>query len=798
MAINIQEILHPSDSDAIKFEKINYNFDQIVANGGGPSGQKGSQGIQGTKGNTGSKGQKGDVGPQGLTGATTSPWHVINVNPDSANETYSILKPKITTDNLHPTIFLGDQMFNENTPYDGLTALRATLTIGKHAQGVQGGLDSDEYLRLWHGADNNGKNVSIDISSSDEADNSVKYTFGKSFDLDAAVNVEFNAAFDRFSIADNSSFKVPANNTLSPDTGLIRYNSSTNVFQGGISDGTNITWVDFCMAPCGQGGGGYTINIEPDGDLLVNQYGTPYTSTDPSIELVPSTESYEYDNSGNDWTGVQVTTTSSTTEAPINYSISFENPNVLTGLSNTGGGLEVFIQTGPTDDLIFSGIDITSKPSWITFDASDPGYIDITVAANTSYSARSGNLVIAHPQDPNTTATIAVSQNAADATTQAPTPTTQAPTPTTQYVAPTTQYVAPTTQYVAPTPTYSNITANPSGTVDEGQQITITVTGSNIANGSRVWVNMYSNLPDAVNQDDITSGWSSGAGAGDSPSGSSWGNWVTMNSNTGSHTITVKNDNKLEGSETLTFSLYATDENGYSTGNVQTAVDINDTSYPTLYTVSYISGNYYQYSTCALTNNPKTATYEAPETGLATLSTLTTAIMNDDEYNGSSGVFYKIVSSTEPGFQYNNHIVNHSSPATAIDCSGLTTTTEPLLDFTTVATSGTSYSTGRSYQWELTGVPRTGNRIGMSIYGKTHYYTVPSSLDGSIDGVGAGYAAFLNVLDPTDWIGGTIYSFTQNNPPGYEPTASYSASTNRLTFNMNWQNTIGAPSVYSS
>jgi len=432
MAINIQEILHPSDSDAIKFEKINYNFDQIVANGGGPSGQKGSQGIQGTKGNTGSKGQKGDVGPQGLTGATTSPWHVINVNPDSANETYSILKPKITTDNLHPTIFLGDQTFNENTPADGWTTLRATLTIGKHAQGVQGGLDSDEYLRLWHGADNNGKNVSIDISSSDEADNSVKYTFGKSFDLDAAVNVEFNAAFNRFSIADNSSFKVPANNTLSPDTGLIRYNSSTNVFQGGISDGTNITWVDFCMAPCGQGGGGYTINIEPDGDLLVNQYGTPYTSIDPSIGLTPPTESYEYDNTGNDWAGVQVTTTTqapvTTTQAPTNYTISFENPNVLTGLSNAGGGIELFIQTGPVDNLIFSASDITSKPSWITFDASVAGSIDITVEANTSYSARSGSLSIKHPQDPNTIGTISVSQNAVPATTtQAPATTTQAP-----------------------------------------------------------------------------------------------------------------------------------------------------------------------------------------------------------------------------------------------------------------------------------------------------------------------------------------------------------------------------------
>ena len=466
MAINIQEILHPSDSDAIKFEKINYNFDQIVANGGGPSGQKGSQGIQGTKGNTGSKGQKGDVGPQGLTGATTSPWHVINVNPDSANETYSILKPKITTDNLHPTIFLGDQTFNENTPADGWTSLRATLTIGKHAQGVQDGLDSDEYLRLWHGADNGGKNVSIDIASSNEVDGSVKYTFGKSFDLDAAVNVEFNAAFDRFSIADNSSFKVPANNTLSPDTGLIRYNSSTNVFQGGISDGTNITWVDFCMAPCGQGGGGYTINIEPDGDLLVNQYGTPYTFIDPSIELMPPTESYEYDNTGNDWTGVQVTTTSSTTEAPTNYSISFENPNALTGLSNVGGGLEVFIQTGPTDNLIFSASDIYSKPSWITFDSSDAGSIDITVAENTSYSARSGSLAIKHPQDSNTIGTISVSQNAAPGTT------TQAPATTTTAAPATT-----TTQTPLPLYTASNIDLSVANGV-EGANANMTWSGN--------------------------------------------------------------------------------------------------------------------------------------------------------------------------------------------------------------------------------------------------------------------------------------------------------------------------------
>lgn len=46
MAINIQEILHPSDSNSIKFEKINYNFDQILANGGGPVGPKGQKEIK--------------------------------------------------------------------------------------------------------------------------------------------------------------------------------------------------------------------------------------------------------------------------------------------------------------------------------------------------------------------------------------------------------------------------------------------------------------------------------------------------------------------------------------------------------------------------------------------------------------------------------------------------------------------------------------------------------------------------------------------------------------------------------
>jgi len=65
MAINIQEILD-NDSLAQRIDKINYNFDQIVANGGGPIGLTGSKGASGA---TGPQGAQGPVGPQGATGA---------------------------------------------------------------------------------------------------------------------------------------------------------------------------------------------------------------------------------------------------------------------------------------------------------------------------------------------------------------------------------------------------------------------------------------------------------------------------------------------------------------------------------------------------------------------------------------------------------------------------------------------------------------------------------------------------------------------------------------------------------
>ena len=148
-----------------------------------------------------------------------------------------------------------------------------------------------------------------------------------------------------------------------------------------------------------------------------------------------------------------------------------------------------------------------------------------------------------------------------------------------------------------------------------------------------------------------------------------------MNGNTGSHTITLKNDNLEEGTETLTFSLLSYDEANNATGSLQTSVDVLDTSYPATFTVTFINGNYDQYSTCQLTSNTKTAIYPAPSVGKATFATVWNAISADSDYAGSAGVWCKIVSSTEPGFLHGDGTANHSAPITSQPCSGVTTTT---------------------------------------------------------------------------------------------------------------------------
>jgi hypothetical protein len=89
MPLNLKPIL-TSQTNNEKLDAINYNFDQIVANGGGPLGSQGATGVQGLDGITGSQGPQGSTGTQGRQGpqgqSATNYWK-INTESGTDNDT---------------------------------------------------------------------------------------------------------------------------------------------------------------------------------------------------------------------------------------------------------------------------------------------------------------------------------------------------------------------------------------------------------------------------------------------------------------------------------------------------------------------------------------------------------------------------------------------------------------------------------------------------------------------------------------------------------------------------------------
>ena len=137
------------------------------------------------------------------------------------------------------------------------------------------------------------------------------------------------------------------------------------------------------------------------------------------------------------------------------------------------------------------------------------------------------------------------------------TTTTAAPTTTTTTTAaPTTTTSTTTTTTTAAPAVYSSLTATPSP-ADEGQNIIINLSGTNIPNGRTV-------------------GWTIAGVDANDISGSLTGTF-TMNSNQAEYIITVTEDLITEGTETLTLTCAANDNAGTTCG-LSVAININDTS----------------------------------------------------------------------------------------------------------------------------------------------------------------------------------------------------------------------------
>lgn len=131
MSLNLKPILS-AQTDNQKLDTINYNFDQIVANGGGPIGAQGATGPQGLDGLTGAQGNQGVTGPQGNQGpqgAAAANYWKINTGSGFNNKTLvpvhsSLINPPTvmfgidSADPLYDTVFDdASAVFNRKAVY---------------------------------------------------------------------------------------------------------------------------------------------------------------------------------------------------------------------------------------------------------------------------------------------------------------------------------------------------------------------------------------------------------------------------------------------------------------------------------------------------------------------------------------------------------------------------------------------------------------------------------------------------------------------------------------------------------
>ena len=127
MPITLKHINY-ADSNNIKLAKVNYNFDQLVANGGGPMGPQGALGQSGPQGTTGQMGFQGPIGDQGFQGplgpATGNFWNKI---PASAIDVETLNPVSNALDQFAPVVNIG---YVENDPEYGPTA-KLPLVGGK-------------------------------------------------------------------------------------------------------------------------------------------------------------------------------------------------------------------------------------------------------------------------------------------------------------------------------------------------------------------------------------------------------------------------------------------------------------------------------------------------------------------------------------------------------------------------------------------------------------------------------------------------------------------------------------------
>lgn len=220
MAINIKELFN-ADSDNSRLDKINYNFDQIVANGGGPVG------LQGVEGEVGPQGTKGDTGLQGLPGLQGAPGITTDyfIREDT-QDNFVLFAKADPSHTVSPSIVLGDlvndsTVFNPNDliPYQQTPLYLKRSSVSGHTAAVRIGTeDLSKFVDFQPAATTNGLNFNFEPGPLVGTD-SVRYNFkGSQISLNIA-GINKVVLGDTSTFGGNTVFNAGVKITTSPGFG---------------------------------------------------------------------------------------------------------------------------------------------------------------------------------------------------------------------------------------------------------------------------------------------------------------------------------------------------------------------------------------------------------------------------------------------------------------------------------------------------------------------------------------------------------------------------------------------------
>ena len=249
MAINIKEIFN-SDLDFIQedpnqlVDKINYNFDQIVANGGGPTGATGAQGASGATGATGAQGAQGPAGPQGVAGDYSDFFVVDDLNP-TANGFNTIYPITRAGNPRRPNMVLGKGATESNGGAGVIQYAATTLKlIGDYFNG--------RFLRL--DIDGNDLNY-VDLELSDDGNDKVLFFNGSA----AGSNLTYLFDGQKIRFSENNVDYVKFDNSI----GGSSFINTDFEFQAGndVTINANLKFVD------GNQQAGYVMTSDANGNV---------------------------------------------------------------------------------------------------------------------------------------------------------------------------------------------------------------------------------------------------------------------------------------------------------------------------------------------------------------------------------------------------------------------------------------------------------------------------------------------------------------------------------------------------